>query len=453
MKGYATPSALAWLEAVFRERYDLPIQLRLQESTQRVCLELEGQPRSIVFATDFLAYTRADSDLPCVSWTAAKEGWACAIDGSIPAPGATELRRPLVERTEDGCDIGYDVVGLCYWMLTRQEEVDRKDLDRHGRFPARASHAFKHGYLERPIVDEWLHVLGQIIESIWPGIRLRRHTFRMLVSHDVDAPSRYGFRSWSGVLRAMAADVLKRGDMTNALRAPWVRFITKDAISRQDPDNTFDWIMDVSERHGLKSAFYFICGRTDPSRDADYEVEHPAIRALMRRIHSRGHEIGLHPSYGSYLKPDVIKSEAERLRRVACEECIEQSEWGGRMHYLRWAQPFTMRAWADAGMDYESTLSYADRPGFRCGTCFEFPAFDPVAQARLPLRIRPLIAMECTVMADRYMGLGNGQEALSMFADLKDKCRSVGGVFTTLWHNTYFSEKRPSELYEALLAK
>jgi len=38
-----------------------------------------------------------------------------------------------------------------------------------------------------------------------------------------------------------------------------------------------------------------------------------------------------------------------------------------------------LRAWADAGMDYDSTLSYADRPGFRCGTCSEYPAFDPVA--------------------------------------------------------------------------
>ncbi|WP_234909911.1 polysaccharide deacetylase family protein, partial [Vibrio anguillarum] len=117
----------------------------------------------------------------------------------------------------------------------------------------------------------------------------------------------------------------------------------------------------------------------------------------MRRIHERGHEIGLHPSYGTFQQPELIKQEAERLKRICAEESIDQHVWGGRMHYLRWEQSTTMRAWAGAGMTYDSTLGYADRPGFRCGTCFEYPAFDPVAQEQLNLRIRPLVVMECTV--------------------------------------------------------
>ncbi len=64
-------------------------------------------------------------------------------------------------------------------------------------------------------------------------------------------------------------------------------------------------------------------------------------------------------------------------------------------------------------MSYDSTLGYADHAGFRCGTCFEYPAFDPVADKQLNLRIRPLIAMECSVTADRYMGLGTGSDAFN----------------------------------------
>lgn len=322
----------------------------------------------------------------------------------------------------------------------------------HGRFPATASHAFRHGYLERPVVDEWLHILGQVIQRTWPGIALKRHAFSIKVSHDVDGPSRYAFRSWPGIARAMAGDVVKRRDFKSALMAPWVRLNSQTALHPADPANTFDWIMDVSERHGLTSAFYFICGRTDAGKDADYEPEHPAIRELMRRIHSRGHEIGLHPSYSTYQRSGAIATEAQRLRAVTDAEDIHQDQWGGRMHYLRWEHATTLQGWEQAGMHYDSTLSYADRPGFRCGTCFEYPAFDPVAGAMLKLRIRPLIAMECTVMAPRYMDLGTGEAAAAKFEQLKDACRAVGGCFTLLWHNTQFYTATERGLYQLVLA-
>jgi hypothetical protein len=210
---------------------------------------------------------------------------------------------------------------------------------------------------------------------------------------------------------------------------------TRTQLHLADPANTFDWIMDVSELHGMQSAFYFICGHTHPN-DADYKPEHPAIRHLMRRIHQRGHEIGLHPSYGSYQKPHLIRQEADRLREICAEEGILQTEWGGRMHYLRWEHPTTMRAWDDAGMAYDSSLNYAHSPGFRCGTCFEYPAFDPVSKEALRLRIRPLIVMEISVLDDFFMGLGTSSEALKKFIELKNRCRAVGGCFTLLWHNS-----------------
>ena len=84
----------------------------------------------------------------------------------------------------------------------------------------------------------------------------------------------------------------------------------------------------------------------------------------MRRIHERGHEIGLHPSYNTFVHPERIAREGQRLQRICMEEGIEQSEWGGRMHFLRWQWPTTAYGWEQAGFQYDSTLSYADRPGF-----------------------------------------------------------------------------------------
>jgi hypothetical protein len=337
-------------------------------------------------------------------------------------------------------------------MLTRQEELGRTDLDNHGRFPATSSHAYKYGYLERPIVDEWLHILGQVIELTWPGISLKQHQFSMKVSHDVDSPSLYAFKSWKTIASMMVGHAVKRYDLRAFFNAPLVRLANKNKLQLADPFNTFNWLMDVSEANNLVSAFYFICGRTS-TMDADYEIEHPVIRSLMRNIHERGHEIGLHPSYSTYQKPELIAHEMSRLRTVLAEENIQQISIGGRMHYLRWEQPTTLQACNDAGMSYDSTLGYADHPGFRCGSCFEYPAFNPVTQKILNLRVRPLIVMECSVMDDAYLGLGSTHAAQCKFLELKDKCRNVKGCFNLLWHNSYFANNsRLRKIYQNVIA-
>ena len=300
-------------------------------------------------------------------------------------------------------------------------------------------------------MDEWLGVLRHLVQRFWPRLPLQQHQFRTVVSHDVDAPSAYGFGRKRTVLRGMAARLLKHRDLAGALMAPRIRLASRRQLHLADPFNTFEWLMDQSDAAGIQSAFYFICGRTNPQLDAQYEPEHPAIRALMRRIHQRGHEIGLHPSYNTCHNPRAIASEAARLQRIATEEGIQQPEWGGRMHFLRWQWPTTAHGWEQAGFHYDSTLSYADRPGFRCGTCHAYPMFDPVAQRQLQLIQRPLIVMECSVIAERYLGLGYGPDALALIQQLQQRCRGVGGQFTLLWHNSHFTRAEDRELYRQVV--
>lgn len=140
------------------------------------------------------------------------------------------------------------------------------------------------------------------------------------------------------------------------------------------------------------------------------------------------------------------------MRKICQEEGIQQTEFGGRMHYLRWEHPTTMQAWEDADMAYDSTLSYADRPGFRCGTCHEYPAFNAVTQHQLKLRIRPLIVMECSVIDDAYLGIGYTSEALERFKQLKESCQKAQGCFTILWHNSHFSNSANFKFYQQLIS-
>lgn len=440
--------AVAWLCTVLEERYGASLSLNVVEGAWR--LSLKGYKNLIRIVANSATFSRADSNLPCAIWNAEREGWAPILGEPLPAPGVALLPSSLIERTEDGYLVRYDVLGLTYWMLTRQEEVARTDLDEHGRFAATSSHAFKHGYLGRPVVDEWLDILGQVIQRTWPSLKLKKNAFSMKVSHDVDSASRYGFRPWRKVPLGIASDVFRNRD-ARGLLGPWIRLNTRDRLHPLDGFNTFDWLMDASEQRDLQSAFYFICERRGASYDSDYNLDHPAIQHVFREIHRRGHEIGLHPSYNSYLDPERIGREAKRLRSACADLEIDQAIWGGRMHWLQWSHPLTLRAWSDANMAYDSTMAYAECPGFRCGTCFEYPAFDPVTQVTLPIRIRPLIVMEGSVVATYGLGLGIGADARQIMLGLKDVCRRVGGCYTLLWHNSSLLTRGWRDLYVEVL--
>lgn len=69
-----------------------------------------------------------------------------------------------------------------------------------------------------------------------------------------------GKKSWE-----VGADLIKRHDMRGLL-APWIRLTTRKHLRPLDSFNTFDWIMEQSERHGLTSAFYLICGQQGSPR-------------------------------------------------------------------------------------------------------------------------------------------------------------------------------------------
>ena len=99
----------------------------------------------------------------------------------------------------------------------------------------------------------------------------------------------------------------------------------------------------------------------------------------------------------------------------------------------------------------DSTLTYADRAGFRCGTSFDYQAFDLLENEILNIRIKPLIAMERSVIDPKYMGLGNGKNAKEYFLKLKSQCERVGGDFSLLWHNSNLRGKNDFKLYKDIL--
>jgi hypothetical protein len=346
-------------------------------------------------------------------------------------------------------ECGVDVFGSAFFLLTRYEEVARAERDRHDRFSTWAALGVAEGHADRPLVDEYVEILWGLLRRLWPGLRRKRRDFQLLLSHDVDHP----LCEAGGPLRnagALARDLLVRRDPGLAVRRLVAAFQARAGRHDYDPCNTFDFLMDASERHGLRSAFYFIAGHSGGEIDGSYSLQAPFLQALLRRVHARGHEVGLHPSYNTFRDGPRLAQEFRQLLAAAERAGVRQDRWGGRQHYLRWENPVTWQLWADAGLHYDSTLALPELVGFRCGTCQEYPAFNLKTGQRLPLWERPLVVMDTTLFF--YMRLP-WEEAAERVVELCDRCRLFGGNFTLQWHNNNLLTGRDKRWYLALLAR
>lgn len=351
----------------------------------------------------------------------------------------------FVQISDERIDIGLDIFGSAFFMLTRYEEAVKTDRDEFDRFPAKASLAYQEGFLDRPIINEYIEILWWMLKKLWPGLERKKREFRVVLSHDVDRPFLYAFQSPGQLMRNMAGDVIKRKDPVSALQRirGWVE--VKRGNDGADPNNTFNWIMDVSEKSNLKSAFYFMAGRTE-RYGADYSLDNKRVMTLMKNIHQRGHAIGLHPSFDSYQNTITIKKELDNLMTACKLSGIMQDIWGARQHYLRWDARQTWRNLDNAGLDYDTTLSFADHVGFRCGVCYEYPAFDLMNSKPLDIIECPLIAMESSMLNDKYMGFDE-EESKRQIRILKNRCSLFNGAFTLLWHNSNLTSPSERDIY------
>ncbi|WP_223068711.1 polysaccharide deacetylase family protein [Paenibacillus caui] len=378
--------------------------------------------------------------------------WAAGPGPGEPVPvlyGRRRDGRPFLERTEDGLRCGVDVFGSSFFMLTRYEELVLPGRDRHDRMPAAGSIAARSGSLDRPVVNLYAELLWAALQRLWPCLARRKRSFRLKVSHDVDVPFLALRRSRLSLLKESLGDAVLRRSPETAWRKARMLWRRKGGFAA-DPFNSFDWLMQLSEAAGSRSAFYFITEDTAPGMDGNYTMNDPEIAGLLREIHRRGHEIGLHPGYHTYLHPERIRRAFELLRKAAAEAGAEQEEWGGRQHYLRWRAPDTWQHWEDAGLHYDSTLSYADRAGFRCGTCYEYPVFNLKTRKPLRLRERPLIVMDQSVLHPDYMGLRGGQAAAAI-RHYYSECAKYNGDFTLLWHNSQLIRRSERRLYRSCI--
>lgn len=381
--------------------------------------------------------------------------WNVEIEGKIPL--LVNQSVPIIYGEPgykiDGSEriaLNLDIFGAAFFMLSRYEELVEPVLDKHGRYLGETSVAYRAGFIDRPLIDEYCEILWTTISHTWPEVVRRPLEYKKLVSCDLDHPFTPRL-SVSQLLINLRNTILDPINVFSKLKN--ISFFRVVCEKKADPNyEAINWIMDENEKIGNRVTFYFIAANVKSSLDGTFKIQDPRMRALLRTIYQRGHEIGIHPSYTSCDNKNQLSNEVEILRKIMTEEGITQELISSRQHYLRWDPAITAVALNDAGIIYDSTLADPFRAGFRCGTCREFAMFDIPSRVALNVIERPLILMESSVISKRYMNLGYSNQALLIMRGIKKTCYQFGGSFTLLWHNSHLCTEEDRRFYLELIS-
>lgn len=331
-------------------------------------------------------------------------------------------------------------------VLAGLDELARGGRDAHDRVPTEASWLARYGLAHVPLVDHWVRALGEQLEAAGLPVQPAASQPVLAVSHDVDMP--FAARP-PGPLRTARAFVRAgRGELGPTRSALAGVALATLGRAEADPLYTFDRLLD-GHAAARRQATLFVLADAEHPRDARYRLADPEVQRLLGRWLDAGHRVGLHGGYATYDDAGELRRQADRLRATLRALGHANHELGGRQHYLRWRPEATPAAFVEAGLAYDASVGFADRAGFRRGTAWSYPAFDARADRALPLRVEPLVLMECSLYASRYRGFGwDSARARAEVDALRDACAEVGGTFSTLWHNAELVDAAAWRAYE-----
>jgi len=323
-------------------------------------------------------------------------------------------------------DAARDPLAFTFWWLARVEELlaPAEAFDTHGRFRFAGSAMSRQQPLAAPVDELASQLAGQLGRWRSPKVAGADPTWRLVLTHDIDLPWRWtrsGRRRGLGLIRthvrALRPVSALRATCALAASVVW-------RLLRNDPWSNAKRIERLERRLEATSTSYLLVGRHAPE-DGDEEL-HTHVERYAGAL-SAG-RAGVHGSYTASVEPGRI---AEERRRV--EQLIGSSATDHRFHYLRHRPVHAWPLLERAGLRSDSSLGFAEQPGFRAGTTHPFRAWDHEAGAPLQLVVIPLACMDASY-DERYLGMPRAERGEHVQAVLDEIIR-YDGAASLLVHN------------------
>lgn len=318
-----------------------------------------------------------------------------------------------------------DLVASAFFFLSGYDEHVATGRDRHGRYAYSGSIHERLETAQIPMVD-W------IAASLRPQLRQagiaseEPRSWYVCPTVDVDY-----LRKWRpGIIFRELVEKPFFGKGTVGERfARWSRSVGQMTTTRGIYRKSLEHIAEVVKHKGGQATFFVKTGAREP-----YDVDYGAagyLQDTVAKVERDGHATGLHPSYWVSSNRALLHTEVEKFTQA-----FGHAPQVSRMHYLKWNDGMGA-ALEYSGFAIDSTLGFADQPGFRRGTCHPFRLFDFETWRGLDIVEVPLLVMDSVLFNRLHLTV---EEAVAATLKVVETCRTVGGCAVLLWHNIILDE-------------
>lgn len=335
--------------------------------------------------------------------------------------------------------LGFDIFAAAFYLLSRYEEYLPHQADKHGRFQAEDSIAYKEGFLAQPVVNKWIIRLKTFLSERFPELHFREQHFTFIPTVDIDQAFAFKHKSVPRVVYSL----LKNIGNTDSLKYRWGVLMGRE----KDPFDQYLEFERLHHKYLLRPIFFFLLGRYNPrTDDININPSNPVFRKVIRSV-AKVADIGIHPSYASHSDAYIIAEEKRKLEQITSMKVVKS-----RQHFLKMKLPLTYRSLIQCGIEEDYTMGYASQLGFRAGICSPFFFFDLEKNEPTSLKVFPFCVMDTTFKT--YLKT-NPEQSLELVSELLQEVKKVNGTFISLWHNESLSNygrwEGWGDLYEQIL--
>ncbi len=326
----------------------------------------------------------------------------------------------------------FDIFAATFYMLSRYEEYLPHVKDDFGRFLAKESLGFKHGFIDQPVVDIWAYKFKEILSEAYPDVKFPSRKYN--IQPVIDVPLAYYFLE-KGLLRNIG------GAIKDLFRLKLRNFYQRSLVLFgfvRDPYDTFKWILTKQKQYPFRFMVFFLIGDYS-TYDKNISIHKKRFVSLIKSV-SDYCNVGLKVSYFAIEDEKMMKKEKKRL-----EDITNQPLTASRNSFSKVNLPETYRSMVELEIHEDYTMGYISELGFRAGSCTPFQFYDLDYEIQTPLQINSYHCIDSALL--KHLSFLDKKQVLER---LINTIKSVNGTFTPVFHNYSFSSEAKWKGYKKL---
>ncbi len=290
---------------------------------------------------------------------------------------------------------------------------------------------FDEGAIEWDITKPWIdHYVQTLAQSLAPDFSARTpHRFRVIITHDVDRTT--GFEP-TAILNALLKSTGVRRSSCLGLSVA----LSSGALARN-----IERLLNYERAHGVGAIYFMMAGPYGWGRYATRtDIQWNVSRQIARLVQQAGMTVGLHGGFHAQ-EHSSYAVEKERIEQVLGTPIKTH-----RNHYLRFDTQKLPSQLEAAGIEYDFSVGFNSRIGFRGGHAGACRTFDLALNRPTGVISIPLLFMDTMLL---------GRDPAQVLPELRkalEEVRQVNGCVSLLFHPELFlMDARLFDLFESVL--